>query len=526
MKKGKNFLALVLSTAMAAVLLTGCGGAETGQGAAGSQPESGRTEEGGSGEAGKLRDTIVFAQSADATSLDPQAIVNMRSFDVYANMFDGLVALDENNKVIPALAESWEKIDDKSMRFKLRQGVKFHDGSTMTAEDVKFSFERMINSKIVSTYVSFLESVEIEDENTVVLKCSEPYAQMLITLTIPCCAIVPKAVVEADETGFAQKPVGTGPYKFVEWKESESITMEAFDGYWGQPAKTKNLVMKVIPEGAQRTIMLETGEIDVAYDVLANDAARIEENGDLTLLHQVGQKFGVVYFKANSKGPVGDPRVRQAIEYAVNKEELMQAILAGYGQVGKLYATPMTAGYDAAGDGSEYSVDKAKALMTEAGYPDGFDLAIYTTEAQTYVEIAQILQSQLQEVGINATITTLEQNTLNQKVYDGEEIEMRINFYNSLTGDMDFVMSKLVTTAYGQTYFNEKVDEIQKRAKAEFDDAKRNEIYGEFLDLMAKDMPWMTLYYEENLVGINKKVQDFSMSSISAYKYQNVTMSE
>ncbi|MEG0963364.1 MAG: ABC transporter substrate-binding protein [Lachnospiraceae bacterium] len=526
MKKTGKLVSLVLAVAMTATLLAGCGGGNSGEttdtGAKGDGNESGAAVESG----GKLKDTIVFAQSADVTSLDPHAIVNMRSFDVYGNIFEGLVDLDEKNQIVPALAESWERIDDKAMRFKLRQGVKFHDGSTMTAEDVKYSFERMINSKIVSTYVGFLESVEIEDENTVILHCSEPYSQMLITLTIPCCAIVPKAIVEADEEGFGKKPIGTGPYKFTEWKESESVTMQAFNDYWGEPAKTTNLIMKVVPEGSPRTIMLETGEIDVAYDVLANDASRIEEDKNLELMHQVGQKFSVIYFKADSKSPVGNPKVRQAIQYAVNKEELLQAIKAGYGQLGQLYATPNTVGYDAAKDGSEYNQEKAKQLLTEAGYPNGFDLSIYTTEGQSYVETAQILQAQLQEVGINSTITTLEQNTLNQKVYDGEDIQMRINFYNNLAGDMDFVMSKLVTSAYGQTYFNDEVDKLQLKARAEFDDTKKNAVYGEFLDLMAQDMPWMTLYYEENLVGVSNKIQNFTMSNIGAYKYKNVTITE
>lgn len=521
MRKGmKQVAATVMAAVLAMSLLAGCQG----------KTEPGTGDGGGNG-AGKgqvegIKDTIVFAQSADATSLDPHAIVNLRSFDVYGNIFEGLVATDENGQVVPALAESWERIDDTAMRFKLREGVKFHDGNPVTAEDVKFSFERMINSKIVSTYVSFLESVEIEDENTVVLHCSEPYSQILITLTIPCCAIVPKALVEQDEEGFGKKPVGTGPYRFVEWKEAESITLTANEEYWGEPAKTKNVIMRVVPEGAQRTIMLETGEVDIAYDVLANDASRIEGDDKLNLLHQVGQKFAVVYFKADSAGPVGNAKVRQAIEYAVNKEELMQAIISGYGQVGQLYATPNTFGYDSTRDKSEYSADKAKTLLAEAGYPDGFDLAIYTTEAQTYVETAQILQAQLQEVGINATITTLEQNTLNQKVYDGEEIEMRVNFYNNLAGDMDFVMSKLVTGAYGQTYFNDQVDTLQLKARAEFDDEARKEVYGEFLDLMEEDKPWMTLYYEENLVGASKNVQNFIMNSAGSHKFKDVTITK
>ena len=474
----------------------------------------------------KTKDTIVFAQSADATSLDPHAIVNIRSFGVYSNIYEGLVALDADGKVVPALATEWEQIDDKSFRFTLRDDVFFHNGEKLTSEDVKFSFERMVNSKIVSTYVSFLESVEVVDELNFIMHMKIPYSQLMITLTIPCCTIVSKKAVEESGEAFGRNPVGTGPYKFVEWSESESITLTANENYWGEKAKTQNLVMRVVPEGSQRSIMLETGEIDVGYDIRANDAKRMLDEPNLTLLHEVGQRFSVVYYKANSVGPIGNPAVRRALEYAIDKDELMEAVVYGFGQSGSLYCTPNTNGYNAEKDIVEFNPEKAKQLLSEAGYPEGFKLGLYTQEGQVYVEIAQILQSQLYDIGIEADIVTLENNTLNQKVYDGEEIEMRISFYNNLAGDLDFAITKLATDAYGTTYFNEEVDKLREKARAAFDDAERAAIYDKFLDLMASDKPWLTLYYEQNLVGLSNNVDGFVMSPIGAHQYKNVVVYE
>ena len=474
----------------------------------------------------KIKDTIVFAQSADATSLDPHEIVNLRSFGVYSNIYEGLLALDVEGNVVPALATKWEQVDEKTFRFTLRDGVLFHNGKKLTSEDVKFSFERMINSKIVSTYVSFLESVEVVDELTFIMHMKIPYSQLMITLTIPCCTIVSKKAVEDAGESFSRNPVGTGPYKFVEWRESESITLTAYENYWGDAAKTKNLIMRVIPEGSQRSIMLETGEVDVGYDILANDAKRMLDDPNLVLLHEVGQRFSVVYFKANSKGPIGNPAVRRALEYAIDKDVLVDAVVYGFGQSGSLYCTPNTNGYNAEKDLVEFNPDKAKQLLTEAGYPNGFKLGIYTQEGQVYVEIAQILQAQLHDIGIESDIVTLENNTLNQKVYDGEEIEMRISFYNNLAGDLDFVITKLATDAYGTTYFNEEVDKLRESARAAFVDTERAAIYDQFLDLMSNDKPWMTLYYEQNLVGVGKNVDMFVMSPIGAHQYKNVVVYE
>lgn len=475
---------------------------------------------------GTPKDTLVIAKDEDVTSLDPQAIVNQKSFSVYCNLYEGLVRYNSTtNEVEPCLATDWTKVDDTTYHFNLRQGVKFHDGNTMTSQDVVFSFERALDSGVVSTYLSFIDSVEADGDYAITMHTKVPYAQILMALTNPSAVVVSKAAVEKYGDDFAKNPVGTGPYKLEEWKAADSISLTAFDDYWGGTAKTKNVIFKVIPEGSQRTIMLENGEADIACAVLPNDASRVEEDNNLTLIHDAGYKCMLLYFKCDSSTPVGNNLVRQAIQYAINKQEIVDAVIDGYGQVGSLYATPLTVGYNADKDkGDLYDPEKAKSLLAEAGYPDGFDLDLYCSSGQTYEEISTILQSQLAEVGINLNVIVMESNTINEKFYNGDEVPIRMGFYNNLCGDTDLVMQKLLPDAYGQVYFNDQVDTLMNEARSEADATQRQAVYDQFWDIMAEDMPWLTVYYEETIMGLSNNVQGFVLNPVGATMYNNVVV--
>jgi peptide/nickel transport system substrate-binding protein len=385
-----------------------------------------------------------------------------------------------------------------------------------------------MDSGVVSTYFGFIDSIEPDGDYAVTMHLKMPYAQLYQSLSNPAAVIVSKKAVEATGENFAKNPVGTGAYKLKEWKEADSITLEAFDGYWGEPAKTANVIFKVIPEGSQRTIMLENGEADIAYAILPNDAGRIEEDQNLTMIHEPGYKSMLFYLKCDSEEwPVSDKRVRQAIQYAINKQEIVDSVIYGYGQVGSLYCTPLTDGYNADKDkGDMYDPEKAKALLAEAGYADGFDLDFYCQSAQTYEEIAAILQAQLAEVGINVNIITMESNTINEKVYSGEEIPIRMGFYNNLCGSLDLVMQKLLPTAYGQVYFNDEVETLMNEARSKTDSVESQKVYDKFLDLMNEDSPWITIYYEETMIGRSNKVDGFELNPVGAHQLKTVTVYE
>lgn len=522
-KKYSKIISCILAVMMIVCIFAAC----TNQTNEPSNTNSG-TEANGTSSERKQKDTLTVVKSEDVSSLDPSKIVNQKSFTIYSQIFEGLVRFNPETKAVePCLATEWKQIDDLNWHFTLRQGVKFHDGSEMTSEDVVYSFERIMSSGVVSSYVDYIDKIVADGDYAVTITIKMPYAQIIQALTYPAAVVVSKAAVEANEEGFAQKPIGTGPYAFVERFEADSITLIAFDDYWGEKAKTKNLIFKVIPEGSQRTIMLENGEADIICDVPSNDAARIAAADNLKLYNETGNKYYALIFKCDSSTPVSNKLVRQAFEYAIDKQAIADAVMAGYAQVGSLLCTPATTGYNAEKDrGNVYDVEKAKALLTEAGYPDGFDLEVYVRTGQIYEEIATIIQAQLAEVGINININLLESAKIDEKFYGGEEIPIRLSFYNNICADTDFIMQKLLPTTYGQVYFNDDMVDLINRSRAETDDAKRQAIYDEFHDLMADDMPQLSLFYEQILVGTSNMVEGFSINPLGAHQYCHVVVYE
>ena len=471
------------------------------------------------------KDTVVFAQGSDITSLDPHIGKQLRAFAVTCNMFEQIVKFDDDMNVVPSLAESWERISDTEVKFTLRKGVKWHDGSDFTAADVKFSYERMMNTPNVANNIAFLKSVRIVDDYTVILETKYPYAPVLAALTTPPCSIVPKKIVEADPKNFALHPVGTGPYKFVEWKPDEYCKLEAFDDYYGEKAKTKYLVMKVVPESTQRSIMLETGEIDVAYDIPPGDVARLEKTKGVTLQKSNSMKTIMLNFDTKSKGPLGNKLVRQAIAHAIDKAGIVEGVLRGIGSVGILPVPPAAFGYDNSISDLKYDVAAAKELMKKAGYEKGFTCTVWVDDDQTYTEICTVIQNQLLEIGINLKIEVMKQATKQNRLYDKQDFDINMAYFNNLVGDADYNLYSNFHPASASNhcyYDNPKVTDLIIKSRGQFSNEDRKKTYGEIYGILMDEVPCVTLYYEELCVGTSDKVEGFKLNKIGAHKYKDV----
>ena len=375
------------------------------------------TEESTQESAGGYKDTIVWGQGADVTSMD-RIRKETPAVQVTNNIFDTLTIVNpETNEVEPQIAESWEQTDDKTYVFKIRQGIKFHDGSDLTAEDVKFSLERAINSAAVSYVVDFIDTIEVNDEYTVTITTDAPYAPTLRNLAVPFAAIVPKAVVEADEEGFKTNPVGSGPYKFVEWKQGDSVKLEAFDDYYAGAPATKYLQMKVIPEAAQRTIALETGEIDLAYDIIANDKDKVADNADLQLLE--APSLSCYYVTMNMKQkPFDDIRVREAINLAIDRQLLVDTIINGAGQVADAIIAPAVFGYSSR-EHTNMILKKQKSFLQRPAMQTDLT-SICVNDNQERTEACQAIQAMLAEVGINCEVEVMEFGSFIDKTAAGD----------------------------------------------------------------------------------------------------------
>ena len=515
----KNFnraMSLVLAAAMA-LSLAACGGNQENNGS-------------GGGTAGGYKNTLTWAQGADVTSLDPHLGKETPAVQVNTQIFDTLVTVDpETNEVVPQIAESWEQTDDQTYVFKIREGIKFHDGSDLTAEDVKFSLDRARNSAAVSYIVNFIEEVTVDDDHTVTVKTTAPYAPTLRNLAIPFAAIVPKAVVEADENAFIQNPVGSGPYKFVEWNHGDHVTLKAFDDYYAGKPETENLIMKVIPETSQRTIALETGEVDLAYDLAVNDIPKVNSDDKLTVYEIPSLTCWYVSMNMNKK-PFDNPKVREAMSMAIDRQTIIDTINAGSGQTADAIIAPAVFGYYSTGV-KEYNPTKAKELLAEAGYPNGFSTTLWVNDNQSRIEMCQAMQAMLLEVGVQCNLEVLEFGSFISRTTAGDH-DLAYFGWTTSSGDADYSYYSLEHStqqgAAGNRSFlaDPDVDKLIEEARSNTNEEERKELYKELaikLDEINNNIP---VYYSSINVGANKKVEGFVMDANGYHSLEKVKVAQ
>ena len=515
----KNFnraMSLVLAAAMA-LSLAACGGNQENNGS-------------GGGTAGGYKNTLTWAQGADVTSLDPHQGKETPAVQVNTQIFDTLVTVDpETNEVVPQIAESWEQTDDQTYVFKIREGIKFHDGSDLTAEDVKFSLDRARNSAAVSYIVNFIEEVTVDDDHTVTVKTTAPYAPTLRNLAITFAAIVPKAVVEADENAFIQNPVGSGPYKFVEWNHGDHVTLKAFDDYYAGKPETENLIMKVIPETSQRTIALETGEVDLAYDLAVNDIPKVNSDDKLTVYEIPSLTCWYVSMNMNKK-PFDNPKVREAMSMAIDRQTIIDTINAGSGQTADAIIAPAVFGYYSTGV-KEYNPTKAKELLAEAGYPNGFSTTLWVNDNQSRIEMCQAMQAMLLEVGVQCNLEVLEFGSFISRTTAGDH-DLAYFGWTTSSGDADYSYYSLEHStqqgAAGNRSFlaDPDVDKLIEEARSNTNEEERKELYKELaikLDEINNNIP---VYYSSINVGANKKVEGFVMDANGYHSLEKVKVAQ
>ncbi len=519
----KKLIAFLLAAAMA-MSLGACGNGTTDAGSSSNGGGTASTGEGG------FKDTVIWGQGADVTSLDPHQGKETPAVTVSCQIFDTLTVIDSaTGEVKPQIAESWEQVDDTTYVFKLRQDVKFHDGSALKAEDVKFSLERAINSASVSYIVDFIKEVNIKDDYTVEIILHAPYAPALRNLAVPFAAIVPKAVVEKDEEGFKMNPIGSGPYKFVEWKQSDHIKMQANPDYMDGKPETENLIMKVIPENSQRLIALETGEIDLAYDLLPNDLKKIGESGNLQAIEAPGLTCS--YLSMNmKKAPFDNPKVREAINYAIDRKMIVDTILSGSGEPADAIIAPAVFGYHSTGV-YEYNPEKAKELLKEAGFENGLSTSIWVNDSQARIEICQAIQAMFLESGIDCKIEVMEFGSLIQKCTAGEH-EMGLFGWTTSTQDADYTYYSLehssMQGASGNRSFldDPEVDALVEAGRTTTDAEKRKEIYKDLAIKLAEINNNAPIYYSTINVGATKNVQGFVIDPVGYHDLSHVKVAK
>lgn len=512
MKKLRNALVTILVITM--LLTTGCGAKTE---APASTPDTPK----------EVKDTIVIAQGADAKSLDPYGTTDSPAGKVMSAIFDTLVTRDDEGNVAPGLAESWEIVDDTTYVFHLRKGVKFHNGEEFKASDVAFSFSKIAESphaESIRATIDFENSKAIDDY-TFEMKMTEPFGPILNHLGHMVMAIVnEKAYTEAgDKVG--QNPVGTGPYKFVSWATGDRIDLVANDEYWGGAPKIKNIVFRNIPEIASRSIEVETGGIDITIGAQTSELERLEANPEVKVFRRKASSINFLAFN-NSRAPFDNVKVRQAINMAVNKEAIFNVVYQG---VGAIAAAPMSSVVWAYNDKlapHEYNIEKAKALLAEAGYPNGLEVTISCDQNQERLDTAEMVQAQLAEIGVKVNIETLERGAFIDKVIGGN-LDMFGLGWTSDTGDPDYALyASFHSSMHGaggnmSFYTNEKVDELLEIGRTSTDAETRKQAYLEAQEIVWEEVPCIFLQTPEDVIVYNSAIQGFGVYDDGQLKVEN-----
>ena len=380
-----------------------------------------------------VKDSVNFTITAEPSTLDPQKGNDLLTFAVHCQIFDTLIREDTDGSLVPGLATEWKISEDgKEVVFKLRNDVKFHNGDLMTADDVVFTINRAIASTFTKRITGSMDKAEKVDNSTVKLTLKYSYGPILECIATTNMGIISQKAVEADEEGFARNPVGTGPYKFKEWSNGEKIVFESFKDYYRGEASIKNLTFKIITDKTSAAVALENGEVDVLLSPAEADRKNLISNDKLAYYETESNSFYFVAFN-NETGLFSNKLLREAISYAVDRESLVMGALEGNGAPLESSIPTNTFGSPENFKGHEYNVEKAKALMAEAGYPNGLTLKIPTM----YLKPTEVLQDQLRQIGIVAEIEQMERGAWLQDVYTDNKYEITVGSYSALVPDAD-----------------------------------------------------------------------------------------
>lgn len=501
-------LALIVGILISMLMLVACGGGEK-----------------KSAEGTAVRDTIVVGNGADAKSLDPHASNDNPSSRVTAQIYDRLAEFDDNSVPQPSLADSWEQPDNTTTIIHLRKGVKFHNGEELKASDVKFTIDRMQNSPQVHHIIEAIDHVDIIDDYTVKIVTKTPYAPLLNHLAHNAVAILnEKAVTEAGDS-YGQHPIGTGPYKFISWASGDRIVLEAFPEYFKGETPVKNLIFRSIVEETNRTIGLETGELDIVYDILGMDKTRLQNDPKYNYIEEPGVSMTYLGFNVK-KAPFDNPKVREAISYAIDQAPIIETAFLGGAVAADSIIGPKLFAYSPVGK-YEYNPEKAKELLKEAGLENGFKTKIWINDNNIRRDIAVILQDQLKQVGIDVAVETLEWGAYLDGTARGDH-DMFILGWGTVTRDPDYGINALVSTAtHGGAgnrtfYSNPKVDELLEAGKSELDIEKRKAIYKEIQEIIRKELPMYMVSYPTYNVVTKKDIKNFKFELSTAHRLYGV----
>jgi len=488
---------------------------------------------GGANPATAKENVFRYGMGTDIRSMDPPDCTDNTSELVNYHMYEGLVKFDENMKITPGLAESWKYKDPKNLIFTLRKGVKFHDGTAFNAQAVKFHFaDRLLGPKPLRRtrlYAPYIDSVEVVDDHTVLFKLKKPFGAFFHHLAHVAGKIVSPAAVKKYGKDIGANPVGTGPFKFVERVPGERIVMTAFGGYWGEKSRIDKLVFQIIPEDATRLMMLESGDLDLALRIPPDDIKRLKAKNNINIISKPSVLN--MYVGINTqKFPLNDKRVRQALNYAVDKKLISEMVLTNVSTPADSPLSPVTWGYYSTG---LYPFDQAKAkkLLAEAGWKPGpngimqkdgkpFKIQFWTPIGR-YVKdtrVAEVVAGQLREIGLDVKLQSFEWGAflshVGKPLKDAKQ-ELFIMAWGPSTADADWVLRPLFSSnmfkpkGSNRFFYSDKtVDQLIEKQTDTVDPKERYEVCKQAQIKIMQDAPMIPIAALYQIIGVRSNVKD------------------
>ena len=485
------------------------------------------------GEARPPPHVLIVAQIAEPKSLDPHAVTAVNDFRILVNIYDGLVRYRPGTlEVEPALATSWEISEDGAVyTFQLRSGVRFHDGTPFDAEAVKFNFERMLQEDHpfhdtgpfpLSFFFSVVESIETPDPRTVVFRLREPYAPFLSNLAYPTGLIVSPQSVKTHGREVGRHPVGTGPFHFALWEAHARVVIKANADYWGGPPGLKAVVFGPISDPNTRIAEMRSGGIDVMLEVPPDNLAAFDDDPGYTVHQQAGPHVWFLILNMR-EGPMADRRVRQAVNYAINKRALVDDILQGTADVAAGPIPPAFGwAYNEAVEPYPYDPARARTLLAEAGQTEA-GVTLYATEGGSGMlnplAMAAAIQADLAAVGLKVKIETYEWNTYLGKVNPGLAGKADMEEMAWMTNDPDTLPFLTLRTGampekggFNSGYYsNPTVDDLLQRARREIDRDRRAALYRQMQAIVHEDAPWAFIANWKQNAVTSSRVKGFRL---------------
>jgi len=511
----KRFYVMLAVMVTAVLALSACG---NGNGGAADLPDPGATGQ----------DTITIVTTALAVSMDPIGRNDSASAQFNKQIFSHLVLLDYDTfEVLPALAINWDMPDARTVNMELRRDVTFHNGDRLTAHDVQFSLERAAVEPEVAAILGMMSHVTVHDDYNFTVHLEVDFAPILRHLAHTTAGIVPRDHFNAvGQEAFAESPIGSGPFMFDNLVLGDRAEIVRFPDYWGTPARVERIIFRIVPEASVRLAEVEVGTADVALSIAPADLATAEASPNVVLMRR--QNLSTAYLGFNTRRPyLSNPLVRQAIAYALDWDVIVPTVFMGLGSPARGPMADIVWGF-AEQPPFTTSLDRARELLAEAGYPDGFNTTIWwNIPNEQRSQISEMVQFTLSQIGITVEIEALEWGPYLDRTSAGEH-DMFLLGWVSVTGDADYALHPLLhSSLYGpggnRTFWSTpELDALLDEGRSEVDPDRRLEIYRRAQEIIRAEAPMLTFHQGETAVAVNPNLRGLTLNPADHHAYVTV----